>query len=418
MIKNSLCAAIVALLTAQSASMAAEGPEPCACGGPATKTWADVQFRLDRATLEAMGAPAEELAPPTRDLATVRKELQGFSRAAAKFATRQAGGDKRLSVRLFRDMVVSRSEPELAIMRMAPGAYARVQPFNVPDWEGPFGRRRRVGLMPEDFLAEESFVESASALVNDIAMGEVPFIIDGVDDVDNEFPDCVAIGNQHLGFFCTGTLVAPNLVVTAHHCSPDSISHIFIGLNAPDGPFDPDDVEGGHVYAVADTRVHPDVGNATGPPHDILVLVLAENVDPAHAEPRAVATVDEAVEAKWAWIAGYGVSIIDPVSSGFGTRRKTPVPLIPACLVSEAVAGAFGCHYKFEFATGNMFGRASCFGDSGGPIFVIVGDAGELKLAGAVSRALPPGTRVGHRICGLGAINTLVSHPEYASLRQ
>jgi hypothetical protein len=40
-------------------------------------------------------------------------------------------------------------------------------------------------------------------------------IVGGVETQD--FPDCCALGDDR-GYYCSGTLIAPNVVVTAEHC--------------------------------------------------------------------------------------------------------------------------------------------------------------------------------------------------------
>src|SRR5262249_16104138 len=43
-------------------------------------------------------------------------------------------------------------------------------------------------------------------------------ITGGFPDDDDTFPYCVAVGSGRDGYCCTGTLIAPNVVVTAGHC--------------------------------------------------------------------------------------------------------------------------------------------------------------------------------------------------------
>ncbi len=368
----------------------ARGEEGC-CGEAAKR--GEQQAQLRQATLAIRGVTASpEKGTESPNFAAVQAELADFGRESAKFV-QSVEDDDAAKVRLFGDIATSQGRAKGLALGFAAS----------PDLV--------TGPTRGDFLSNPGFVKNASALIDEIAAGRVPFVIGGKPDTDNKFPDCVAIGNAQLGYFCSGSLVAPNKVVTAHHCT-GAITHIYIGLTAPAAGQTP---TSGHVYEVESEKAHPDAPGVD-PPHDILVLTLKEDVDPTHAKPRALASEAVCKAAKWGFIVGYGDSQISPIgTSGFGTRRTSPVPLVPGSLSSQQVAAAFGCAFGFEFATGNMEGQASCFGDSGGPVYVWDESAGDWRVAGAVSRALP-GDIAGAEVCGWGAVNTLA--PKYEDLLQ
>src|SRR6478736_577546 len=65
----------------------------------------------------------------------------------------------------------------------------------------------------------------------------------------SDFPECVAVGNDNR-FCCTGTLIAPQVVVTAGHCAARGCStRIFIG-DSMDKP--------GTIIRVQEAITHPD----------------------------------------------------------------------------------------------------------------------------------------------------------------
>ena len=209
-------------------------------------------------------------------------------------------------------------------------------------------------------------------------------IIGGV--ATSDFPDCVALGSDD-EWCCSGTLVAPNVVVTAGHCLSDGCaSRVFVG---EDIAF-PDD---GRVIQVQDAVTHPDF-RRWPLAQDIAVLILTDAVD--DVPPRAIADAEVLRSAATVRLAGYGSTDVN-ASEGYGRRR----------MVDVAIASTnpnYGVDPATEFVAGAPFlDRDSCNGDSGGPAYV--GLEGSWYLVGATSRA----TANHNRPCGDGGIYTAIS---------
>ena len=228
-------------------------------------------------------------------------------------------------------------------------------------------------------------------------------IVDGQPATEGEIQATVALldpqGQQP---FCTGTLVAPRVVVTAAHCvtvengdkaDPASPEQIAVGagmLNAKQTPKD-------KIYAVSKVVPHPSYPNydQTNDPtgmlhyHDIAVLVLSQPVEgmkPAPVLP--LSQFDNVLkEGTPVTITGYGlIGLSDDASFGVLYTAQTP----------------FQRRTDSEFLAGRKGQPDSCNGDSGGPAYV--SHEGRTFLIGATSRA----TDDANLACGEGGIYSLV----------
>ena len=190
-----------------------------------------------------------------------------------------------------------------------------------------------------------------------------------------EFLDCVAVGSDNQ-WGCTGTLIAPNVVLTAGHCA-DFATRVFIGVDV---------TKPGKVVRVSKRIRHPQYHK--GKHNDLLVLLLAEKI--TTVLPRKLAAKNDLDKATDGRIVGFGTT--DPTGNfGYGVKRFADVPIVsPSC--NGTVDGqddkvAYGCDVGFELVAGRpLLERDSCKGDSGGP-FYVAGKHGEWLLGGATSRA-------------------------------
>jgi secreted trypsin-like serine protease len=204
----------------------------------------------------------------------------------------------------------------------------------------------------------------------------------------SDFQECVAVGNDDY-FGCTGTLVAPQVVVTAGHCAAAGIStRIFIG----------DDVTSeGPIIRVQEAITHPGYrpGGGADPYDDLTVLILTQAIEIEGVKPAPICSLPALMSATTVMLVGYGTTETGGVE-GYGIRRKVRVGI-----ASED--SGFGARYETEFVAGAMnLDRDSCTGDSGGPAYIEVD--GHFQLAGATSR----GTRSAGRTCGDGGVYTKV----------
>jgi secreted trypsin-like serine protease len=188
-----------------------------------------------------------------------------------------------------------------------------------------------------------------------------------------KWPDVAAVMDGDEAF-CTGTLVAPHVVVTAGHCvdGPGTPTHVKLNATDSAGP--------GEVIAIADAIEFLDWENT----YDIGVLILAE---PSTIAPRTVATTcvtrESLVNGAPITLVGYGATTEE------GDDPNTILMEGQAAVIDVSCNGA-GCQPAVspggEFIAGGQ-GVDSCFGDSGGPVYLESRHDG-VVLAGVVSRAL------------------------------
>jgi secreted trypsin-like serine protease len=201
-----------------------------------------------------------------------------------------------------------------------------------------------------------------------------------------EYPECVAVGSPY-GYCCTGTLIAPQAVLTAGHCvAGGCCDRIFLGSDVD---------QDGTEIRVRDAIMHPDyVPNSRAQPFDdIAVLILVEQVP--MVEPVLICSLAAIAAARSVRLVGFGNT--DPgATTGYGIKRTVDVG------VASENPG-FGARFETEFVAGAPnLDQDTCNGDSGGPAYVLVD--GRWELAGATSR----GTRAAQRNCGDGGVYTRV----------
>jgi secreted trypsin-like serine protease len=208
-----------------------------------------------------------------------------------------------------------------------------------------------------------------------IADATVAPVVGGDDAPAGKWDDAAAIiiGG---GVACTGTLIAPNVALTAGHCNDPSLSAVLLGTNS--------------LSRRADGETIPVSNRIALRENDITVLVLAKA---ATTKPRAIASGWAQYEIK----NGAPVAIV-----GYGAIDRNAQQSVNELQEAESTITDFDCSTKsgcdqFELGAGGM-GIDSCNGDSGGPLYLLT-DFGDF-LVGVTSRAYSNATDP----CGQGGI--------------
>lgn len=203
-----------------------------------------------------------------------------------------------------------------------------------------------------------------------------------------EFHDCVAVGDD-ADWGCTGTLIAPKVVLTAGHCE---VLHtrVFIGNDVD---------KRGRVFRVARHLRHPRWDARYH--NDLMLLILEKKV--TGVKPRALASaklIDAAIDGR---VIGFGTTETSG-RAGYGVKRQTDVPIVSAAcrgrVNGKSDGAVYGCHIGTEIVAGKpLLLHDTCKGDSGGP-FCIADTRGRWFLAGVTSR----GTDLATTMCGDGGL--------------
>lgn len=219
-------------------------------------------------------------------------------------------------------------------------------------------------------------------------------VVGGVPAVPSDYPSTVAITDASGDPFCSGTLVAPAVVVTAAHCiesgNPSNVRVVYGHAVPAQAPASERRVVLSAVPHPAYAPLASTDAYGMGPLNDIGVVVLEEAIPNAVVAPILPNEFVDAVlfPNRPMHIVGFGIN--DTQTQASGELYKALTPHIR--------------HIPTELLGGRPGEPDACFGDSGGPAYVV--NDSTLWLVGATSRAWEHASQP----CGHATVYTLVSY--------
>ncbi len=197
-------------------------------------------------------------------------------------------------------------------------------------------------------------------------------IVGGTDVPPGKWPDTVAVLGET--GVCTGTLIAPDIVLTAGHCA--DITPTTVLANTTDYS-----AGGGARASVQRTVAYPNWENT----YDVSVIVLSSPIN--SVTPRRMgtscsfSTFNPNVMVR---LVGFGATDMEGEASNSQLKEATTAVVDPMC------SSGNGCNTAVapggEFIAGGTGTADSCFGDSGGPVYLDT-PRGPI-VVGAVSRGV------------------------------
>jgi secreted trypsin-like serine protease len=214
--------------------------------------------------------------------------------------------------------------------------------------------------------------------LDDLAPGDA-YVVGGEPVQDDTWADTAGIVFYGSYVGCTGTLIHPKVVLTAAHCMDGGVSHVV--LNSKNWQSND-----GEIIAVESgwgNRGYQGWGS------DIAVLVLEEKASVPHRVVGADCIIDDYLErGAPVAIVGYG-NINEAGGRGTSTLYEGYSTVANADCDREQINGFYaGCDPRIspggEIAAGGD-GVDACYGDSGGPLYLLT-DKGDY-LVGVTSRS-------------------------------
>jgi hypothetical protein len=238
----------------------------------------------------------------------------------------------------------------------------------------------------EAILMRKAAILAGLALV--LLAGVVPAaaITWGEPDVDHTNVGAIVIDHPVHGLwqFCSGTLIHPQVFLTAGHCT-DGLIESGYNVETTWVNFDQNALNPDTLVSLAEIITHPDYAWGGSNPHDVGLLILAEPVTDIAPAPLPVEGYLDGLKKEGLLRQGPDGARFTVV--GYGGSLDWPPPDIyyeDIRQVAESEYKALTPVWLHMFQNRLSDDGGTCFGDSGGPAFWTDGDGTEI-LVGVTS---------------------------------
>ncbi|KAJ1777246.1 hypothetical protein LPJ54_002540, partial [Coemansia sp. RSA 1824] len=235
------------------------------------------------------------------------------------------------------------------------------------------------------FLSTSSVLAFPTIFTRDVGVSSVPRIVGGEVITDDDFRFVAFIegrGSDGSGTTCTGSLIAPNVVLTAAHCTMAG-SNVHYDASAYQIGFNhttPSMTTEFKGYSVSKVAVYPDF-NEKSLRNDLALLFLEDEIPVSVAESIKIYSGD-ILSSTQLFAAGFGIT--DPEDTTSVPTELMKVELKPGN-DTFCTQNTVGYDPKYLVCTDGTPGKDTCQGDSGGPLATLVGDT--MALVGVTSYA-------------------------------